>query len=221
MYSAIRAAFLGRDKPQSDEAPKAAPSVDDAPARILDRKGRVSVLVGSVGTDGSGSAVIRDGSGAVHAIPPGYEEAIEYLRAPRTVDDVISYARSNGLDIQIFTKLGWAGAILRVNTANPVKAALSFTGVSLVAQSVRGNRAEGAPSLVEVHRVPGGSAEMYVPRQLADVLWGRVGRVDLPTACELIDDGSGLVLTARQVLTNLPAMLKLGLARLEWTAPRT
>ncbi|MCC3299410.1 hypothetical protein [Arthrobacter caoxuetaonis] len=177
--------------------------------------GPVLVLVGETITLETGQAAIQTAPGTVHAIPEGYRAAVDFMRTPRSVSHVTDFKNRYGLRHKPLNLLEDAGAILRIKTSTPLKAADGFKGVRLVAQSVKGGPAGHGTTLVAVHRDADAEQDMYVTEALAAVLWDLEAPVDLPKAIRLVDDGAGPELTARRVLTNLPNLLSLRLARLE------
>jgi hypothetical protein len=203
-------------------APAGGPHSDAGRSRLIEAGAPVYLLIGGIlRENGAGDDEPFDllvAPGITREFDAGYRPMLQFFRVARTEQQALEWLAWAGAPKDALKDLVETGLVVRVDTADPVTAAESLKGIQLTPQSVPGEPAPDFPTLISVHREPTGPEAVFVPVELAHVMWGLDKPHDLPTAIEIMSRESreerGCV--ARRVLTNIPDILAQGLARLEW-----
>jgi hypothetical protein len=203
-------------------APAGGPHSDAPRARLIEAGGPVYLLVGGIlRENGAGDDEPFDllvAPGVTREFDAFFRPMLQFFRVARTEEQALEWLAWAGAPADAMKDLVQTGLLVRIDTTDPESAAKSLKGIRIIPNAVPGAPADDQPSLVSVHREPAGPVETYVPVELEHVLWGLEKPFDLPTAIKLMSRQAGEPMdrVARRVLTNVPALLAQGLARLEW-----
>lgn len=199
------------------------PHATEPPARLIEAGSPVYVLVGGILSNGAtpgGLFELLMAPGIVKEFQQEYLPMMQFFRTARNEAAANAWLAWAGAPDDALQDLVVSGLIVRVDTANPLKAAASLRGTRIVPHAVPAEHAPGE-TLIEVRRTETSPVEALVTAELAQVLWGTADLIDLPKAIKRIskETRERHELTARRVLTNIPTLLRQGLAHLEWVTP--
>lgn len=207
--------------------PLAGPHSESPPSRLIEAGAPAYVLVGGLlreaGANDNAPFQVLVAPGVLREFDAEFEPMLQFFRVARSEQQALDWLTWAGAPDGALKDLVKTGLLVRVNTANPLTAAASLKGIRIIPQAIPGEPAPDYPTQISVRRDADSPMTTYVPTELAHVLWGLDKPFDLPTAVKRMarESGEHRDLTARRVLTNVPSLLRLGLARLEWVkAPR-
>lgn len=191
---------------------------NNKPARFIEENGMVYTFIGELVTEEGVSPKVISSKRIQHEINDSSLKLIEFVKTPRTESTIQEFLESNSLNNYLLDELVGEGMILQVNPKNVFTALDRFNCVKIIPLSVSGNPDPEHTSLIEVKRNEDGPVIAFVPEELARLLWGEEKNFHIYKAVNKIakHTGEDRKLIARRVLTNIPALLHLGLARLEW-----
>jgi hypothetical protein len=123
-----------------------------------------------------------------------------------------------GGDDEFLKALLDTGAVVRIDSSDPLAAAGSLRGLRLVPQCAPDASAPVVGGLVTVERDETSNSALLITVELASVLWDEPRLADLPTSINRIAEEVQLdrALTASRVLGDLHLLLHYGYAHLEW-----
>jgi hypothetical protein len=206
-------------------APAAGPHSDSPRARLIEAGGPVYLLVGGIlRENGAGDEEPFDllvAPGVTREFDAFFRPMMQFFRVARTEEQAIEWLAWAGAPTDALKDMLETGLAVQVDTTDPESAAKSFNGIRIIPHSVPGEPAPDHPTQISVRREPSGPITTCVPIELEHVLWWLDEPLDIPTAIQLMSRQSGEQMSrvARRVLTNVPAVVAQGLARLEWTKP--
>lgn len=206
-------------------APAGGPHNDAPPARLIEAGAPVYLLVGGIlreaGASDTENFDLLVAPGITREFDAPFRPMLQFFRVARTEAQAVEWLAWAGAPEDALKDLVKTGLVVRIDTTDPVTAAKSFKGIRIIPMSVPGEPAADQPSLVSVHLETSGPVATYIPIELEHVLWGLDRPLDLQAAIKLMARQSReeRPRLARRVLTNTPAMVAQGLARLEWTKP--
>lgn len=203
------------------------PHAHEPPAKLIEADSPVYVLVGGLllETGAGENTPIQHlvAPGIVREFDPFFLPMFQFFRVARTEQQAIDWLSWAGAPDDTFKDLVDTGMLVRVDTTSPLTAAASFKGIRIIPQSLPGEPAPDHPTQISVRRDAESPIVTYIPMELQHVLWDLDKPLDIPTAIKSMarEAREQRDLTARRVITNIPALLRLDLARLEWlNAPR-
>lgn len=190
----------------------------DVPAPFIEEGENVYTFIGHLITDESPMKVAASSSYRVqNEIDETSLKLIEFVKFPRAESAIKKFLQEQNLDGNLLESLVGEGIILQMNTKNVHTALDGFNGVKIVSLAVSGEM-DPETALIEIKRTKDSPVEAFITPELAQVLWGAEKNLNVYRAIRKISKNTGVEskTVARRVLTNVPALLKLGLVHLEW-----
>lgn len=203
-------------------APAVGPHSEAGWARLIEADGPVYILVGGLlqetGAAEDDPFELLVAPGITREFDAFFLPMMQFFRTSRTEQHALEWLAWAGAPEDALTDLVSTGVVVRVDTTNPLTAAKSLKGVRVIPHSVPGEPAPDLPTQISVRRGPESPIETYVSIELEHVLWGLDEPLDIPTAIKGMarEARARRDLTARRVITHIPDLVRLGLARLEW-----
>lgn len=194
------------------------PHAGAPPARLMEAGEPVYVLIGRLLGGEGATAQLQLSPGRIHEFDSDFAPMFRFFQTARTRRQATDWLRWAGAPEGALGDLVDSGLLVEVDTSNPLTAAASLEGVRIIPQSFRDETAPDVPSLCGVRKSERSPVDAFIPTELARLMWDIEEPADIPTGIDDIamQSDKPLELIARRVLTNLPVMLTLGLARLEW-----
>lgn len=193
---------------------------------LIHAKGPVYALVGVVldraGVPEHAPVQIQVTPGAGREYDAEFLPVFEFFKTPRGEHQVREWLAWAGGDNEFLKALLDTGAVVRVNTSDPLAAAGSLQGLRLVPQCAPDATAAVTDGLVTVKRDETSNTALLITVELARVLWGEPRLADIPTFISRIAEECQLDqgLAATRVLGDLHLLLHHGYAHLEWVDAR-
>jgi hypothetical protein len=203
-------------------APAGGPHSDAEWSRLIETGAPVYLLVGGIlRENGAGDEDPFDllvAPAITREFDAFFRPMLQFFRVSRTEEQALEWLAWAGAPEDALKDCVDTGLVVRVDTTDPESAAESFRGIRIIPHSIPGEPDPDFPTQISVHREPAGPVATFVPIELAHVLWGLDEPLDIPAAIQLMSRHAGEPMgrVARRVLTNIPALLAHGLARLEW-----
>jgi hypothetical protein len=213
--------FLGMDI-ISRTVPAVGPHAEAGWARLIEEDGPVYILIGALlqedGATEDDPFELLVAPGITREFDAFFLPMMQFFRTSRTEQHALEWLAWAGAPDDALNDLVSTGVVVRVDTTNPLAAAKSLKGVRVIPQSMPGEPEPDLPTQISVRRGPDSPIESYVSIELEHVLWGLDKPLDIPAAIKQMarQARERRDLTARRVITHIPDLVRLGLARLEW-----
>ncbi|ROR65334.1 hypothetical protein [Agrococcus jenensis] len=194
---------------------------DTHAAPFIEASEPVYALIGAViigqDRDGSPAYYLTVGEGLARPFDLVLLPAMEFFEKPRTESQVRAWLTLLGETTALLDQLLANQLLVKIDTTTPLSALESLSGLTVIAQSLP----DASQTQIDgtVWALPFGGGPAYiVGAELASALWWPDRTAELSTMVSSIAtaQGDGLDIAARRVLTEIPALLEFGLARLEW-----
>lgn len=199
------------------------PHLNAVPACFIEADGPVYTLVGGVldrtGVPEDAPILVQIAEGVGREYDAEFLPMFEFFKTPREEWQVRDWMEWAGGD-DVLSVLLETKAVIRVDTHDPLTAAASLAGLRVIPQCVPDPDPVRPrnPGLIDVLRDPSDTSVLMISAELAEALFGRRTRVDVPAVIDFIvgELGAPRVTTARRVVSEIPMLLHHGYARLEW-----